>query len=62
MTTGSARGPVHCGEPLRKRGAASFANDRGATRTLDQRINVPHRLSPTTVASKRPKAACRDWC
>jgi len=29
--------------------AGSIANDRGGTRTLDQRINLPHRLSPTTV-------------
>jgi hypothetical protein len=29
--------------------AGSLANDRGGTRTLDQRINLPHRLSPTTV-------------
>ena len=27
------------------------ASDRGGTRTLDQRINVPHRLSPTVVTS-----------
>jgi len=31
--------------------AGSFANDRGGTRTLDQRINLPHRLSPTTLRS-----------
>ena len=29
----------------------SFASDRGGTRTLDQRINIPHRLSPTIVTS-----------
>lgn len=29
--------------------AESDWNDRGGARTLDQRINVPHRLSPTTV-------------
>jgi len=27
--------------------AASFASDRAGTRTQDQRINIPHRLSPT---------------
>ena len=26
-------------------------SDRGGTRTLDQRINVPHRLSPTIATS-----------
>src|SRR5208337_4879357 len=29
--------------------AGFIANDRGGTRTLDQRINLPHRLSPTTL-------------
>ena len=46
-------------EPKRKpsflRVFASFgifcSSDRGGTRTLDQRINVPHRLSPTIVIS-----------
>ena len=27
------------------------SSDRGGTRTLDQRINLPHRLSPTIVTS-----------
>jgi len=28
-----------------------LSSDRGGTRTLDQRINMPHRLSPTIVSS-----------
>ncbi len=36
---------------LRRVRTGSFANDRGGTRTLDQRINLPHRLSPTTLCS-----------
>jgi integrase len=35
----------------------SVGSDRGGTRTLDQRINVPHRLSPTTAICGRPPAA-----
>ncbi|MFI5461224.1 MAG: tyrosine-type recombinase/integrase [Isosphaerales bacterium] len=33
--------------------SVSSANDRGGTRTLDQRINLPHRLSPTIASSIR---------
>jgi len=35
----------------------SFANDRGGTRTLDQRINLPHRLSPTASLSNSSSRA-----
>ncbi|WP_165249797.1 tyrosine-type recombinase/integrase [Paludisphaera soli] len=42
--------PEKTGENARSRlAAAPVASDRGGARTHDQRINLPHRLSPTTV-------------
>jgi hypothetical protein len=38
--------------------ASRLGNDRGGTRTLDQRINLPHRLSPTVAASHQVSGAC----
>ena len=34
--------------------ACRVVNDRGGTRTLDQRINLPHRLSPTAASFSVP--------
>jgi hypothetical protein len=41
--------------------AGSVASDRGGARTLDQRINVPHRLSPTPRGTSPPEVASLDY-
>jgi len=54
--------PEKTGEDARSRlPAAPVANDRAGTRTQDQRINLPHRLSPTAGPFPRERAGLMVW-
>ena len=57
-----SRFPKYLPSPPRRKVFKADQSDRGGARTLDQRINLPHRLSPTTRKSLKRSASSAIVC